>query len=114
MAYNVAAEFEEASVDWRTALQADEWFFVRLIERLVDALAPSEAFQNIGGVAELILREAESNLLFDEGCLLLALARQSETTELHPVLEEHWDRVLARLPEMLADQLVSWYRKSPA
>jgi hypothetical protein len=114
MPHNVAAEFEEACIGWQSAVQADEWFFARLCERLVDRLVPSEAFEGIAGVAELILRESDPYLQTEQGTLLLALARHSDTTELHPVLEEHWQRVMARLPKMLADQLSSWYRKGPA
>lgn len=114
MPQNIAAEFEQASIGWQAELEADEWFFARLCERLVDTLAPSEAFGGIGGVAELILRESDSYLRSEEGDLLIALARHSDTTELHPVLEEHWQRVIARLPKMVADELAAWYRKGPA
>jgi hypothetical protein len=111
MPRNIAAEFEEASVGWQSAVQADEWFFGRLRERLVDTLAPSEAFNGIGGVVELILRESDPFLQSEEGVLLVALVRHSDTTESHPTLEEHWQRVMERLPKTLTDQLASWYRK---
>ncbi len=111
MPRNIAAEFERASIGWAAEVEADEWFFVRLRKRLVDTLAPSEAFEGIGDVAELILRKPDPYLRWDEGALLIDLARHSNTTELHPVLEQHWQRVIAALPEQLADQLASWYRK---
>lgn len=98
MSRDVATEFEQACLGWEAALQADEWFFARLCERLVDPLSPSEAFASIGGVAELIVREADPFLVSEEGILLLSLARHSDTTELHPALEAQWQRVMRGCP----------------
>lgn len=47
MSRNTADEFEQACVGWQARVQADEWFFARLCERLVDTLAPSEAFEGM-------------------------------------------------------------------
>ena len=112
MPQNVAAEFEQASTGWMLKLQADEWFFARLRARLVETLAPFEAFDAIVGAAELILRESDSYLRSEEGNLLIDLVRRSETTELPAALAANWDAVRARLPKVQADELACWYRKA--
>ena len=114
MPEDVAAQFERASAGWQEKLRADEWFFAELRDRLVNPLTPSEALRGIGGVVDLILREPDSYLRSEAGQLLIALARRSDTTELHPALQERWQQVVSRLPRVEAEQVASWYRRASA
>ena len=111
MPHDVAAEFERASIGWEGKLQADEWFFTRLRERLVNTLTPSQALRDIGGVADLILCETDAYLRSELAFLLIALARRSDSTEMHPALHENWRQVLTRLPRAAAEEIARWYRR---
>jgi hypothetical protein len=120
MAEDVAARFELDTVHWQAKLQADECFFTALREGLVNPLSPVEAYENIGGVVELILGQRNEFVCSEAVQLLLDLARHSDTTAVHPVLERDWRRLMAHLLSFgeymqgQAGELASWYRRKPA
>src|SRR5262245_55334113 len=82
MANDVAIRFEAETLDWREKLQVDEWLFQSLREEILTALTPSEAFENIGDMAESVMRQSDPTLCFESGLLLLELVRKSATTQI--------------------------------
>lgn len=116
MADEVAIRFAANIVGWKSKLQADEWYFVTLCDEMVASLSPAEAFDQIGGVVELVLNQNVGYLCLRAVALLLALARKSNTTELHPRLRLSWEPLIVHLASFggniqdHADELTSWYR----
>jgi hypothetical protein len=117
MEVDVAACFEAGLADWQTKLQADEWYFANLRSGLVTSVSATEAFENIGGVVELVLRLRDEYLCSEAADLLLDLVRHSETTQVHPILEQNWERLIAHVSSFgeyqqnQAQDISRWYRR---
>jgi hypothetical protein len=86
----VGLEFEKALEQWEEKFEKDEWYFCNKREELVNRLTPEMAFNEIGQVVEVILRNHDDFVCIECFELLLSLARSSETTEMPTLLKEKW------------------------
>ena len=111
-------EFESHVVDWQSKLQREEWYFTTLRKELTDGLEPHEAFSVIPEAVDLTLEQSDRFLCLECFELLLALARVSDTTEVHPVLNDKWEQLCShvsqfgRYSRQRVAELGRWYRRS--
>ena len=64
----------------------DEWFFEKFREQFIDTMSTVEAFEAIGETVEVLLRQSDESTSIEVLQTLIALARQSDTTEIPPKL----------------------------
>jgi len=64
----------------------DEWFFKKFREQFIDTMSTVEAFEAIGETVEVLLRQSDESTSIEVLQTLIALARQSDTTEIPPKL----------------------------
>jgi len=65
----------------------DEWYLSKFIDENVYSLLPAEAFEFSSHVIELLTDEAQSDYIFELLTILLALQRQSDTTQIPKILK---------------------------
>jgi hypothetical protein len=83
---NLPEAFDAYLLDWEDKLAKDEWYFCNVRESLTNNLSPSDAFDDIPDVVDLILRQSDDYIFYECLLLLLSLARISNTTEIPPCL----------------------------
>jgi hypothetical protein len=108
------SEFTEAiRSDFQSHLQEDEWYFSRIEERICNELTPEEAFRAIDEVVAILISSSEDTVEWRCATFMLSLALKSNTTELPPILNRHWNDVLECLSDHtdITDQLKKLYRK---
>jgi hypothetical protein len=109
--------FTEAFVDWRRKLQADEWYFVRVRDRLAETLSSEEAFNAIDEAVNVTLAQDHEFLWTEAMQLMLSLADKSSTTEMPPELSNRWTELMASAARFgtyqaaRAEELRRWYRR---
>jgi hypothetical protein len=115
MTQDITSAFVAQTVDWRSRLAADEWFFAKLRGSLVDTLTPNEAFSGVANFARLIAEMNDPELRYEAAVVLLSLARQSNTTEMPFELKTEWGKVASAFSSgqvSLLQELKDWYRVS--
>jgi hypothetical protein len=60
----------------------DEWFFAKFREQFIDTMSTVEAFEAIGKTVDILLRQSDESTAIEVLEMLIALARQSDTTEI--------------------------------
>lgn len=81
-------QLEKAVSAWESGNVDDEWIFQKLRENSVRRLSPSEAFEEIPRVLAKVQGHAEESVATELIETVLALAKQSQTTERPCGLEE--------------------------
>lgn len=115
---NIKEEFNLHIKDWQTKLNEDEWFFARLHEHLTKGLNPEDAFNHIPDVVDLVMEKSDQYLCLESFELLITLARISNTAEVHPKLENNWDKLIKHVSSFgvyhrtRTIELSRWYHKS--
>jgi len=64
----------------------DEWFFEKFREQFIYTMSTTEAFEAIGPTVDVLLCQPDESTAIEVLEMLLALARQSDTSELPPQL----------------------------
>ena len=116
MPSTLITEFAGALARYQETLEADEWYFARLRESLVNPLSPAEAFALSNDVVALLLQQSDQAACSECGALLLDLARHADTSEIPPALEKEWDPVVLALAgdSQTLEELRQWYRRPAA
>ena len=68
--------------EWSKDPIEDEWLFVKFREQIVNRMSTVEAFEAIGETVDVLLRQTEESNSIELMQTLIALARQSDTTEI--------------------------------
>lgn len=114
---SLADEFQSHIVNWRARVQEDEWYFVRLREKLTADLQPHEAFDAISQVVELTLQQTDEALCLECFELLFALSRVANTTQVNPTLSDKWEPLCEHVSQFgdyhrqRVGELRRWYRR---
>jgi len=87
MAYH--DELIAAITEWNQNPIGDEWLFERFRERAINCLSPADAFNAIGDTVTVLVQQSDESTATEVVQTLIGLARQSDTTEVHPVLLNH-------------------------
>jgi len=74
-------ELLKAMNEWNKDTVEDEWLFARFIEQYVDTLSPSDAFQAINNISDILTDLLDESTAVDVLQIIIYLARQSKTTE---------------------------------
>jgi hypothetical protein len=110
-------KYNEYIKDWETKINSDEWYLYRFREEIINNSSPEEAFLLIPEVIELMLEEKDKFLCSEMLEFLIALARQSNTTEIPSVLEAKWTVIenwiinFDKYQQNRFKELKRWYRK---
>ncbi|HEO1816765.1 hypothetical protein NQ849_06905 [Acinetobacter baumannii] len=95
----------------------DEWYLSSFIDENIYSLSPTEAFEFSSHVIKLIKEKAQPDYSYELLTILLALQRQSETTQIPEILKNSpnfFDEILKKRPETyilnLAHELAQNYR----
>jgi len=95
----------------------DEWYLSKFIDENIYSLLPAEAFELSSHVIELLKDEAQPDYSYELLTILLALQRQSDTTQIPETLKNSpnfFDEILKKNPETyilnLAHELAKNYR----
>jgi len=95
----------------------DEWYMSNFIDENVYSLLPAEAFEFSSHVIALLKDEALSDYAYELLTILLALQRQSDTTQIPKILKNSpnfFDKIIKKNPEKyifnLAHELAQNYR----
>lgn len=67
---------------WNKDPIEDEWLFEKFREQLVNRMSTEEAFEAIGETIDVLLRQSDESTAIEVLQTLIALARQSDTTEM--------------------------------
>lgn len=67
---------------WNNEPIEDEWLFEKFREQFVNPMSAVEAFEAIGETVDVLLRQSDESTAIEVLQTLIALARQSNTTEL--------------------------------
>jgi hypothetical protein len=67
---------------WNKDPIEDEWLFEKFREQFVNQMSTAEAFEAIGDTVAVLLRQSDESTATEVLQTLIALARQSETTEI--------------------------------
>jgi len=91
-----------AFFDWRSSITSK--------------VSTEQAFSLIGDAVLLTLSQTDDYLCYECLNLILDLARQSDTTQVHPVLYNNWDLIIDHYFSLNSnswpvDQLKHWYRR---
>jgi hypothetical protein len=114
---NLMQRFTQVSENWKSKLQADEWYFISFREQITTGLQPNEAFDLIPDGVEVVLGQNDEFLCWESFMLLMDLIRVSETTEMHPDLEANWIILCSHASQFgehhseQVSELKRWYRK---
>ncbi|WP_077304564.1 hypothetical protein [Terribacillus halophilus] len=76
----------KAYENWETELDKNEWYFSECFDALAAKLSPSEAFDSIPDILDVLLHVKETYLLNETLEFLLIIYNTANTTELHPAL----------------------------
>lgn len=68
--------------DWSKDPIEDEWLFEKFRERFVNSMSTAEAFEAIGETVDVLLHQYDESNAIEVVQTLIALARQSDTTEI--------------------------------
>jgi len=60
----------------------DEWLFAEFREKFVDTMSSTKAFESIGETISLLLQQENESTAIEILNTIIALARQSDTTEI--------------------------------
>jgi hypothetical protein len=97
--------------------ELDEWYLSTFIDENIYSLSPTEAFEFSSHVIELLTDEAQSDYIYELLTILLALQRQSDTTQVPKILKNSpnfFDEIIKNNPKNyilnLAHELVQNYR----
>jgi hypothetical protein len=71
---------------WNENPITDEWLFAQFREEFVSTMSTLEAFESIGETVDLLLRQTDESTATEILQTIIALARQSDTTEIPPKL----------------------------
>ena len=71
---------------WNENPIPDEWLFEKFREQFVNTLTTEEAFKLIDATLEVLLRQSDESTAIETLQTIIALARQSKTTEVTPRL----------------------------
>jgi len=67
---------------WNKDPIEDEWLFEKFREQFVNGMSTAEAFEAIGVTVDVLLRQSDESTATEVVQTLIALARQSDTTEI--------------------------------
>ncbi|MDE3322054.1 hypothetical protein [Acinetobacter nosocomialis] len=97
--------------------ELDEWYLSTFIDNNVYSLLPAEAFELSSHVIELLKNDAQPDYTYELLSILLALQRQSDTTQIPDILKNSpnfFDKIIKKNPEKyilnLAHELAENYR----
>ena len=79
----------QAIEGWNENPIADEWLFEKFREQFVSTMSTVEAFKSIDETLGVLLRQSDESTATEVLQTIIALARQSNTTEIPPMLLEH-------------------------
>ncbi|MEJ7758219.1 MAG: hypothetical protein WKF55_01370 [Gemmatimonadaceae bacterium] len=107
------SHFRSALLDWACEPNRDESYFTYFRNGTLSSLSPPQAFSAIDEAVSLLLEQDNSYLRYQCGLLVFVLARQAATTELSPLFEREWHRIIQSVShdEWLANELCRWYRR---
>ncbi|HIE0668354.1 TPA: hypothetical protein ACXJNJ_003839 [Acinetobacter nosocomialis] len=95
----------------------DEWYLSTFIDENVCSLLPPEAFEFSSHVIKLLKNDAQPDYTYELLTILLALQRQSDTTQAPEILKNNpnfFDKIIKKNPEKyilnLAHELAENYR----
>ncbi len=95
----------------------DEWYLSTFIDENVYSLLPAEAFEFSSHVIKLLKDDAQPDYTYELLSILLALQRQSDTTQIPEILKNSpnfFDEIIKNNPEKyvlnLAHELAQNYR----
>ncbi|EPA9174438.1 hypothetical protein ACQ8AN_001907 [Acinetobacter baumannii] len=95
----------------------DEWYLSTFIDDNVYTLLPAEAFETSSYVIKLLKDDAQPDYTYELLMILLALQRQSDTTQIPEILKNipnFFDEIIKKNPEKyilnLAHELAQNYR----
>jgi hypothetical protein len=74
---------------WNKDPIEDEWLFERFRDRAINHMLPAEAFEAIGNTVLVLLEQADESTATEIMQTLIALARHSNTTEVHKSVLKH-------------------------
>jgi len=89
--------------------ELDEWYLSTFIDKNVYSLSPTEAFEFSSHVIKLIKDGAQPNSIYELLTILLALQRQSNTTQSPETLKKNpnfFDEIIKKNPEEYIPNLV--------
>lgn len=84
---------------WNKDPIEDEWLFEKFREQFVSRMSTVEAFEAIGETVDVLLRQSDESTATEVLQTLIALARQSDTTEIP-------SKLLAQKPAIASQFLV--------
>ena len=67
---------------WNKDTIEDEWLFEKFRDEFVNRMSTVEAFEAIGETVDVLLRQSDESTAIEVLQTLIALARQSDTTEI--------------------------------
>ena len=91
MTYSEA--LNEAISGWNENPISDEWVFEKFREDFVYTMSPSEAFDAIESTISVLLHQSDESTAIEVLETLIALARQSDTTEMPVSLRKSRDEI---------------------
>lgn len=99
--------------------ELDEWYLSTFIDENIYSLSPTEAFEFSSHVIELLKDEAQPDYTYELLTILLALQRQSDTTQVPKILKNSpnfFDEFIKKNPEKyilnLAHELARNYERT--
>jgi len=84
MTYNEA--LLRAVEGWNANPIVDEWLFEKFRQQFVNTISGDEAFESIGPTVSMLLRQSDESTAIEVLQTVIALAKQSDTTEIPPLL----------------------------
>lgn len=97
--------------------ELDEWYLSTFIDENVYSLSAAEAFEFSSHVIKLLKDDAQPDYTYELLTILLALQRQSDTTQIPKILRinpNFFDEIIKKNPEeyilILAHELAQNYR----
>ena len=81
---------------WSSDPIQDEWLFEKFRDQFVEKMSCCEAFEAIGKTIDVLLIQADESTAIEVLQTLIALARQSNTTEIPPTLFSQKDALFGQ------------------
>ena len=90
-------ELLRAIASWNADPIDDEWIFASFRRDRVETMSPSEAFDSVAETLEILLNEPNESTAIEILETVIALARQSDTTEVPAALSDNRSALQAKI-----------------